>query len=58
MAKCEKEMEDPREILKRGVEVPFSYIIRWYHTYRCNNWRKRNGMRTLRECRYKKKRCK
>lgn len=48
--------QDPRKLVIEGIEVPFQFIINWYCTYGCNNWRKHKGLLTLRECGYRKRR--
>ena len=39
---------DPKKLVKQGERVPFPYIVDWYQTYGCNNWRKMEGLPMLR----------
>lgn len=42
---CEKYFPtDPRKLLEMGIEVPLPYMVLYYHTYGCNNWRKNHGL--------------
>lgn len=40
--------EEPRKLIRCGYEVPLPYIVKWMHTYGCNNWRRLHGLPTLR----------